>query len=254
MGAVLSVTSPFIEVRHLLLTSGSRVLQRDLGFEAMRGTVLAIVGEEGSGKRALLRTMIGVEAPAGGDVYYDGEALWAAPHADRHRRMARFGSQLAGGALLSTKTLLENVALPLEVHSQMPPRDMRAVAQLKLALMGLAGYENHFPGEVDEQNRIAAALARATAMDPEVLFCERPTAGLDPRAARLVSESIMRARDHLGATVVVVTNDPALVMASDEALFLGVESRTMKARGKPADLRDHAEAQDVRAFLSGART
>jgi len=247
------MTSPFVEVRNLHLTSGSRVLQRDLSFEAARGRMLAIVGEEGSGKRALLRTMIGVEAPAGGDIYYDGEALWAASYADRQRRMARLGSQLAGGALLSTKTLLENVTLPLEVHSQMSGRDMRAVAQLKLALMGLAGYESHFPGEVDEQNRIAAALARATALDPDVLFCERPTAGLDPRAGRLVTESILRARDHLGATVVVVTNDPALVLASDEAIFLGVESRSMKARGKPADLRDHSEAPDVRAFLSGSR-
>ena len=247
------MTTPFIEVRHLVLTSGSRVLQRDLGFEAARGQVLAIVGEEGSGKRALLRTMIGLERPAEGDVFFEGEALWAASEADRRRRMARLGSQLAGGALLSTKTLLENVALPLEVHSRMPPRDIRSVARLKLALMGLAGYESHFPGEVDEQNRIAAALARATALDPDVLFCERPTAGLDPRAARLVSDSILRARDHLGATVVVVTNDAALVLMADEAIFLGLETRSMKARGKPADLRDHAEAPDVRAFLSGPR-
>jgi phospholipid/cholesterol/gamma-HCH transport system ATP-binding protein len=247
------MTTPFIEVRHLVLTSGSRVLQRDLGFEATRGQVLAIVGEEGSGKRALLRTMIGLERPPEGDVFYEGEALWAASEADHRRRMARFGSQLAGGALLSTKTLLENVSLPLEVHSHMPPKDVRSVARLKLALMGLAGYESHFPGEVDEQNRIAAALARATALDPDVLFCERPTAGLDPRATRSVSDSILRARDHLGATVVVVTNDAALVLAADEAIFLGLESRSMKARGKPIDLRDHAEAPDVRAFLSGSR-
>ena len=247
------MTTPLIEVRHLLLTSGSRVLQRDLGFEAARGQVLAIVGEEGSGKRALLRTMIGLERPPEGDVFYEGEALWAASEAERRRRMERFGSQLAGGALLSTKTLLENVSLPLEMHSQLPPRDVRSVARLKLALMGLAGYESHFPGEVDEQNRIAAALARATALDPDVLFCERPTAGLDPRAARLVSDSILRARDHLGATVVVVSNDASLVLAADEAIFLGLESRSMKARGKPTELRDHAAAPDVRAFLSGSR-
>lgn len=247
------MTDPMIEVRHLVLTSGSRVLQRDLGFEALRGRVLAIVGEEGSGKRALLRTMIGIERPAEGDVFYEGEALWAASEADRRRRMARLGAQLAGGALLSTKTLLENVSLPLEVHSRMPPRDIRSVARLKLALVGLAGYESHFPGEVDEQNRIAAALARATALDPDVLFCERPTAGLDPRAARLVTASILRARDHLGATVVVMTNDAALVLEADEAIFLGLESRSMKARGRPTDLRDHAAASDVRAFLSGSR-
>ena len=243
--------APFIEVTHLVLTSGSRVLQRDLSFEVTRGQVFAIVGEEGCGKRALLRTMIGIERPAEGDVSYDGEALWAAPEPDRRRRMARFGSQLAGGALLSTKTLLENVSLPLEVHGRMPPRDVRSVARLKLALLGLSGYESHFPGEIDEQNRIAAALARATALDPDVLFCERPTAGLDLRGARLVSDSILRARDHLGATVVVMTNDASLVLMADEAIFLGVESRSMKARGKPAELRDHAEAPEVRAFLSG---
>jgi phospholipid/cholesterol/gamma-HCH transport system ATP-binding protein len=246
------VTTAFIEVRDLVLTSGSRVLQR-VAFEVARGQVLAIVGEEGCGKRALFRTMIGLERPAEGDVFYEGEGLWAASETDRLRRMARFGSQLAGGALLSTKTLLENVSLPLEVHSNLVPKDVRSVARLKLALMGLAGYESHFPGEVDEQNRIAAALARATALDPDVLFCERPTAGLDARASRLVSDSILRARDHLGATVIVVTNDAALVLAADEAIFLGLESRSMKARGKPTDLRDHAAAPEVRAFLSGSR-
>ena len=244
---------PILEARGLLITSGSRVLQKDLDFEAARGTLLAIVGEEGSGKRALLRTMIGLERPAEGDVFYDGEPLWAASDADRLRRQAHFGTQLAGGALLSSKTLLENVSLPLEAHSQLASRDVRSVARLKLALMGLAGYESHFPGEVDEQQRIAAALARATALDPDVLFCERPTAGLDPRAARSVTEAILRARDDLGATVVVVSNDVGLVMMADEAVFLGLETRTMKARGRPADLRDHAADPEVRAFLAGAR-
>jgi phospholipid/cholesterol/gamma-HCH transport system ATP-binding protein len=243
--------APFLAVRDLQITSGSRVLQRDLAFEAGRGDVLAIVGEEGSGKRALLRTMIGLEAPAEGDVFYDGEGLWAASEADRRRRMSRFGSQLAGGALLSTKTLLENVSLPLELHSHLPTREVRSVARLKLALVGLAGYEDHFPGEIDGQNRIAAALARATALDPDVLFCERPTAGLDARAARFLTDSILRQRDHLGATVVIVTNDVGLVLAADEAVFLGLESRTLKARGKPAHLRDHAADPGVRAFLCG---
>jgi phospholipid/cholesterol/gamma-HCH transport system ATP-binding protein len=244
---------PVLEVRGLHLASGSRVLQRDLAFAAGRGAVLAIVGEEGCGKRALLRTMIGLEPPAEGDVYYAGEALWAASETDRLRRMAHFGTQLAGGALLSSKTLLENVSLPLEAHSPLGGRDIRSVARLKLAVMGLAGYESHFPGEVDEQQRIAAGLARATALDPDVLFCERPTAGLDPRAARFVTDTILRARDTLGATVILVTNDVGLVMAADEAVFLGLESRTMKAKGRPGDLRDHAADPEIRAFLSGAR-
>ena len=247
------MAAPYLAVKDLQITSGSRVLQHDLNFEAARGALLAIVGEEGSGKRALLRTMVGLEPPAEGDVFYGGEPLWAAAEPDRRRLMSRLGAQFAGGALLSTKTLLENVSLPLELHSHLPTRDVRSVARLKLALVGLAGYENHFPGEIDGQNRIAAALARATALDPDVLFCERPTAGLDARAARLVTESILRQRDRFGATVVVITSDAGLVLAADEAVFLGLESRTLKARGRPADLRDHSADPGVRAFLGGPR-
>jgi phospholipid/cholesterol/gamma-HCH transport system ATP-binding protein len=244
---------PLVEVRQLWLASGSRVLQRDLSFEVQRGQVLALVGEDGAGKRPLLRAMVGLEPPSEGDVYYDGIGLWGSSDAERSRLTARFGVLLAGGALLSSKTLLENVALPLEVHTHLPNRDVRSVARLKLAVMGLAGYENHYPGEVDGQRRVSAALARATALDPEVLFCERPTAELDPKAATFVTESILRARDHLGATVVVVSNDAALVLAADEAVFLGMESKTMKARGRPTHLREHAEDPDVRAFLGGGR-
>jgi phospholipid/cholesterol/gamma-HCH transport system ATP-binding protein len=245
--------APFLEARNLALTSGSRVLQRELSFDVPRGHVLAIVGDDGAGKRPLLRAMVGLEAPAEGDVFYEGVGLWAAPDAERLRLRARMGVLLAGGALLSTKTLLENVSLPLEVHTALRPRDVRSVARLKLAVMGVAGYENHYPAEVDGYRRISAALARATALDPDVLFCERPTAELDPRAAAFVTDSILRARDHLGATVVVVSNDAAVVLAADDAVFLGMETKTMRARGKPTYLRDHAEDAEVRVFLGGSR-
>ncbi len=247
------MSPPAVEARGLVITSGSRVLQRDLDFAVEAGHALAIVAESGSGRRALFRSLVGLEPPAEGDVYLAGEAIWAASERDRRRRMSRLGVLLAGAALLSTKTLLENVALPREAHTRLSARDVRGLAQLKLALLGLAGYESHYPTEVDIHRRIAAGLARATALDPAVLFCEQPTAGLDPRAAAFVREAVLRVRDEMGATIVVLTNDLAFVLAADEAVFLGVDTRTIRARGRPAWLREHAPDADIRAFLAGPR-
>jgi phospholipid/cholesterol/gamma-HCH transport system ATP-binding protein len=241
-----------VEARGLVITSGSRVLQRDLDFAVEAGGTLAIVAESGSGRRALFRSLVGLEAPAEGDVLIGGAPLWAAAEQERRRLAAEIGVLLAGGALLSTKTLIENVALPLEAHSRLSARDARALAQLKLALFGLAGYESHYPTEVDMQRRICGGLARATALDPPILFCEQPTAGLDPKAAAFVRDAILRARD-MGTTVVALSNDLAFVLAADQAVFLGLETKTVKAKGDPGSLRDHASDPDVRAFLQGPR-
>ena len=241
---------PLFEVRGLAVTSGSRVLQKDLTFSVDRGRMLAIVGESGSGKRILFRTMTGVREPAEGEVLYFGTNPWTVSDRDRRRLHQRIGVFMAGGALVTTRTLLENVSLPFQAHSPLSARDVRSAARLKLALMGLAGYENHYPGEVDAPRRTAAALARAMALDPEILFCERPTFDMHPKAAARLRQTILGARA-MGAAVVVVTNDPTFVLEADEALFLGLESKTMKARGAPAHLRDHAADPEVRAFLRG---
>ncbi len=241
-----------MEARRLVITSGSRVLQRDLDFEVENGQALAIVAESGSGRRALFRSLVGLEPPAEGDVYLGGQPLWSGSESSRRRLMAQLGVLLSGGALLSTKTLLENVALPMEAHSRLAGRDARALAQLKLALFGLAGYESHYPTEVDLERRVCAGLARATALDPGFLFCEQPTAGLDPRGAAFVRDAIFRARDDLGATVVALSNDLGFVLRADQAVFLGLESKTIKAKGEPAWLRENADP-DVRAFLAGPR-
>jgi phospholipid/cholesterol/gamma-HCH transport system ATP-binding protein len=243
--------APALAVRGLSLTSGSRVLQRDLDFEVDRGRFLAVVGETGAGRRALLRSLVGLEAPAAGDVLVSGTGLWSATEAERARLREGFGILLAGGALLAIKTLLENVALPLRVRTHLRPRDVVDVARLKLALVGLAGYEHHYPAEVDEPRRVCAGLARATALDPGILFCERPTDGLDPISAARVRDSILRARDLLGTTVVVVSNDVRMVLAADEAVFLDMESKSMKARGNPARLRAESDDPEIRAFLQG---
>jgi phospholipid/cholesterol/gamma-HCH transport system ATP-binding protein len=246
--------APLIEVRGLTLKRGPVVVQHGLDFTVGRGLVFAITGPTGAGKRTLLRHLVGLERPAEGAILHSGESLWSGTERDRERLKTRFGVLFAGGALLSTKTLLENVALKIRLHTGLTEEDVLDVARLKLALMGLAGYEHHYPSEVDASRRAWAGLARATALDPEILFFEEPTARLDPLDARRVDDVVRRLRDDLGATVVLVSSDLAsLFAAADEAIFLDSESKTMTARGNPAYLRDHSPDPKVRAFLSRGR-
>jgi phospholipid/cholesterol/gamma-HCH transport system ATP-binding protein len=246
--------APLIEVRGLSVTRGPFVFQRNLDFGVRRGQVFAITGDAGAGKWTLLRHMVGLDRPVEGEVLFSGESLWGATERDRERLKTRLGVLFAGGALLSTKTLLENVALTLRLHTGLAGEDVLDVARLKLAVMGLSGYEHHYPSEVDASLRAWAGLARATALDPETLFLEEPTARLDPLAARRVDDVVRRLRDDLGATVVLVSSDLAsLFSVADEAIFLDSESKTMTARGNPAYLRDHSPDPKVRAFLGRGR-
>lgn len=245
---------PLIEVRGMSIKRGQAVIQAHLDFTVRRGQIFAIMGETGAGKSALIRHMVGLEPPAEGEVYYQGEGFWSGPEERRERLMRRFGVLFAGGALFSTKTLIENVAIGLRLHTALSRDDVVAVARLKLALMGLLGYENHYPSEVDESRRTWAGFARATALDPEILFLDEPAARLDPLGARRVDEIIRWFRDDLGATVVLVSNDhETLLSLADEAIFLDSETNTMTARGNPSHLRDHGLDPKVRAFLGGGR-
>ena len=245
---------PLIEVRGLTIKRDETVIQAGLNFTVGRGQIFAIMGETGAGKSRLIRHMVGLEPPAEGDVYYEGDGFWSGPFEARDRLMRRFGVLFEGGALFSTKTLIENVAVVLRLHTALNRDDVMAVARLKLALMGLPGYENHYPSEVDESRRTWAGFARATALDPEILFLDEPAARLDPLGARRVDEIIRWFRDDLGATVVLVSNDhETLFSLADEAIFLDSETNTMTARGNPSYLRDHSTDPKVRAFLGGGR-
>lgn len=246
--------APLIEVRGLTVQREETVVQRRLDFTIGRGQIFAIMGETGAGKSELLRHMVGLEAPAEGEVYYGGEGFWSGSGENRDRLMTRFGVLFAGGALFSTKTLIENVALGLRLHTGLKDDDVMTVARLKLTLMGLLEYENHYPSELDESRRTWAGFARATAVDPEILFLDEPAARLDPLGARRVDEVIRWFRDDLGATVVLASNDhESLFALADEAIFLDAETKTMTARGNPSYLRDHCQDPKVRAFLGGGR-
>ncbi len=247
----MAAGTPCIEVRNLTMAYGSRVIQRDLDFTVRRGDVFIIMGGSGCGKSTLLRHLVGLMRPARGDVLYDGESFWGAEPETRERMLQRFGVLYQSGALWSSMTLAENVALPLGEYTDLPPAEIRDVVSYKLALVGLAGFEEFYPSEISGGMRKRAGLARAMALDPEVLFFDEPSAGLDPISSRLLDELILELRDSLGSTVVVVTHELASIFAiGTDSVFLDAETKTMLATGNPKVLRTEASHPTVRRFLT----
>lgn len=240
-----------ITVRNLTMAYGAFVIQRDLSFTIRRGDVFIIMGGSGCGKSTLLRHLIGLMRPAAGEVLYDGINFWAAAEEDRLTTMRRFGVLYQSGALWSSMTLAENIAVPLAEYTSLTPRAIREIASLKLALVGLAGFEGFYPSEISGGMKKRAALARAMALDPEILFFDEPSAGLDPISARLLDDLILELRRSLGTTVVVVTHELASIFAiGNNSVFLDADSRTMIGTGDPKRLRDESPHDTVRRFLS----
>jgi phospholipid/cholesterol/gamma-HCH transport system ATP-binding protein len=248
------VTTPAqIEVRGLTMAYGEQVVQREIGFAVRRGEIFVIMGDSGCGKSTLMRHMIGLNQPTAGDVLYDGETLWAGDDAQRERIGRKFGVLYQYAALFSSMTLAENVALPLVEHTGLARREASDVARLKLALVGLAGVEEHYPAEISGGMKKRAGLARAMALDPEILYFDEPSAGLDPLSSRRLDDLVLELRDSLGTTVVLVTHElPSIFELGDNAVFLDAEKKTMTAQGKPRELMESSEAK-VRAFLNRGR-
>jgi phospholipid/cholesterol/gamma-HCH transport system ATP-binding protein len=247
----MTVEGPHIEVRDLTMAYGDRVIQRDLSFTVGRGDIFIIMGGSGCGKSTLLRHLIGLMRPARGDVYYEGQSFWEAEPESRERMLRRFGILYQSGALWSSMTLAENVALPLGEYTDLNPADIRDLVSLKLALVGLAGFEDFYPSEISGGMRKRAGLARAMALDPDILFFDEPSAGLDPISSRLLDDLIRELRDSLGSTVVVVTHELASIFAiGTNGVFLDAESRTMLATGNPRMLMQESSNPIVRRFLT----
>jgi phospholipid/cholesterol/gamma-HCH transport system ATP-binding protein len=240
-----------IVVRDLTMAYGSFVIQRDLTFTVQRGDIFIIMGGSGCGKSTLLRHLIGLNAPARGEVLIDGENLWTASADDQERIKRRFGVLFQSGGLWSSMTLAENVTLPLEAYTDLRPRQIREVVSLKLALVGLAGFEEFYPSQISGGMQKRAGLARAMALDPDILFFDEPSAGLDPISSRRLDELIIELRESLGATVVVVTHELASIFTiGTNSVFLDAETKTMIASGDPKALRDTSPDPKVREFLT----
>jgi phospholipid/cholesterol/gamma-HCH transport system ATP-binding protein len=245
-----SVSDP-IEVRGLTMAFGDRVVMRDLDFSVQRGDVFVIMGGSGSGKSTLLRHLLGLLEPVEGEILYGGESFTAAPPEERARLLRRCGVTFQTGGLWSSLTLAENVAVPIEEYTDLPPADIRELAHLKLALVGLRGFEDYYPSEISGGMQKRAGLARAIALDPQILFFDEPSAGLDPVSARLLDQLILELRDSLGATAVVVTHElDSIFTIASNSIFLDTESRTIVASGDPRVLKADAPHPAVRRFLN----
>jgi phospholipid/cholesterol/gamma-HCH transport system ATP-binding protein len=244
-------TSPPIVVDDLTMAYNSYVLQRNLTFAVNRGDIFIIMGGSGCGKSTLLRHLIGLKAPAAGKVYYSGESLWDSSPEEQRAILRKTGVLFQKGALWSSMTLAENIALPLEEYTELPPDMIHEVASLKLALVGLAGFEDYYPSEISGGMQKRAALARAMALDPEILFFDEPSAGLDPISSKLLDDLILELRDSLRATIVVVTHELASIFAiGNNSVFLDAQSKTMIAQGDPKKLLAETDNPTVKQFLT----
>jgi len=242
---------PVLDVRDLTMAYGSFVVMSDLTFDVGRGEIFIIMGGSGCGKSTLMKHAIGLKAPSEGTVHFEGTDFWAAGEEERRSMLKRMGVMYQQGALWSSMTLAENIALPLELYTDLSDKDIDRVASLKLALVGLRGFERFYPHELSGGMRKRAALARAIALDPDVLFFDEPSSGLDPVSARRLDDLILQLRDSLGTTVVVVSHDLASIFTiADRALYLDIETRTMTALGPPTYLRDHPPNERVHHFLT----
>ena len=244
-------TAAHMIVRDLTMAYGSFVIQHDLTFTIRRGDIFIMMGGSGCGKSTLLKCLIGLKAPAKGEILFDKQSLWHAEPEERERMMRRFGILYQKGALWTSLTLAENVALPLEQYTDLSPSQIRELASLKLALVGLAGFEDYYPSEISGGMQKRAGLARAMALDPEILFFDEPSAGLDPISSKLLDDLILELRDSLGATVVIVTHELASIFAiGTNSVFLDPESKTMIAEGDPKALLAESKDPKVRQFLT----
>jgi phospholipid/cholesterol/gamma-HCH transport system ATP-binding protein len=245
------MAEPHITVRDLTMAYGDFVIQRDLDFTIRRGDIFIIMGGSGCGKSTLLKHLIGLQQPARGDVFYDGRSFWRAGPEERQRMLRRIGVLYQSGALWSSMTLAENIALPLAEFTQLSRKEIEEIVSYKLALVGLAGFEDYYPSEISGGMQKRAGLARAMALDPEILFFDEPSAGLDPISARLLDDLIIHLRDSLGSTLVVVTHELASIFAiGTNSVFLDAESKTMLATGAPSQLLAESEDSRIIRFLT----
>jgi phospholipid/cholesterol/gamma-HCH transport system ATP-binding protein len=244
-------TEAHIIVNDLTMAYGDFVIQKDLNFTVNKEDIFILMGGSGCGKSTLLRHLVGLKSPTKGSVYYQDINFWQASEKQRNKIMRQNGILYQSGALWSSMTLSENIALPLGEYTNLSTSEIQELAALKLALVGLSGFEDYYPSEISGGMRKRAGLARAIALDPEILFFDEPSAGLDPISAKLLDDLILELRDSLETTLVIVTHELASIFAiGNNSIFLDAESKTMIASGNPKILLHECEDPRVRQFLT----
>jgi phospholipid/cholesterol/gamma-HCH transport system ATP-binding protein len=247
----MDTKSAHIRVDGLTMAYGSLLIQENLKFDINKGDIFVIMGGSGCGKSTLLKHMIGLMAPAAGDIQYSGQSFFNATEEQQFELRKSWGITYQSGGLFSAMTLAENTALPLQQYTQLNEREIAEVVAYKMALVGLDGYQEYYPSEISGGMRKRAALARAIALDPEILFFDEPSAGLDPISSQLLDDLILEMSDSLGATVVIVTHELASIFAiANNSVFLDAETKTMIDYGNPKDLVSNSKHEKVRRFLA----
>jgi phospholipid/cholesterol/gamma-HCH transport system ATP-binding protein len=242
---------PILRVHQLAFGYGEELLQHDVSFDVKTGSIFAIMGASGSGKTTLLKTLICLLRPSAGEIFFSGENYCSLGGERRAQIGRRFGVLFQGGALWSSLTAAENVALPLQMFTRLDRASIDALVQLKLSLVGLDTGRASMPSDLSGGMRQRVGLARALALDPEILFLDEPSAGLDPISARRFDDLVKELRQSLGVTVIMVSHDlPSLFGICDDGVFLDTESKTAIAHGAPRVLRDTCTHPTVHAFMS----
>ncbi len=240
-----------IKLHDITMAYGDVVIQRDLTFDINHEDIFIIMGGSGCGKSTLLKLLIGLKKPSSGNIEIDDVNFWQSSLEQQGKTKQGFGVLFQSGALWSSLTLAENVALPLEEYTKLSRKQIEEVIDYKLSLVGLAGYQNFYPSEISGGMQKRAGLARAMALDPEILFFDEPSAGLDPLSSRRLDDLILELRESLKTTIVVVTHElESIFSIGNNSVFLDAETRTMIATGNPNKLRTDCPVAKVREFLN----
>lgn len=213
------MNAPLLSVRGLQARYGESLILKDIDLDIMPNEVAVILGSSGSGKTTLLKNILGLEWPASGSVKYRGENIMEMDEARYREVLIRFGVLFQSGALLNSISVFDNIAIPLEQHSRLCPKVIERIIQAKLSLVRLDGAMYQLPSELSGGMRKRAALARAIALDPEILFCDEPTSGLDPLTARALDELLLDLKHKLNMTIVIVTHEIASIKRLADRIF-----------------------------------
>jgi len=244
------ISHSIVSAKGVSLSYGDYVVLRNVTFNAIRGQALVVMGGSGCGKSTLLKSLVGLLEPVSGSIRYGNQDFWASDNQKRHEISRSFGILYQGGALWSSMSLLENVSLPLEMYTELSPKEVRDIAEYKLSLVGLSGFGDFRPAQLSGGMRKRGGLARAMSLDPKILFFDEPSAGLDPLSSRRLDDLILELKETLGITFIVVTHElPSIFAIADDSIFLDTETKTLLARGHPATLRDECQEERVRRFL-----
>jgi phospholipid/cholesterol/gamma-HCH transport system ATP-binding protein len=242
---------PGIEVKGLECNYEETTVLKDVSFKVKKSEIFFIIGGSGCGKTTILRNMVGLIRPVAGEVLFNGQSFTNADSANRRNMLKTFGMLFQSGALWTSLTLAENIALPLEEYTHLPADEIRNIAAFKLAQVGLTGFETHYPSEISGGMRKRAGLARALALDPSIVFFDEPSAGLDPVSARLLDELIVQIRDTFGTTIVIVSHDVDSIFGiADRAIMLDRTAKGIIAEGRPSDLAEKSDNPKVVEFLT----